>query len=257
MATRWWRAGASGWRCRWRALGVLSIIGDLFESLLKRRAGRIPALLPGHGGVYDRIDAILPVAPFALILSGVVLTVFQRVVVLGPPARSAHARCDRPPSRTAGGLCAVGVHAHAEAGRAGAGQPREVVVVPDDAARRQFLDAWPAGPARDPGGRPGAGGYGRRRALRRGHGRHRRRGRPAGGAGRPARANACCWPTRKPWWRPVRYSCRPSATAAPKRPSTASTTPFSSACRMATGPGAGRARARRAPAADRFGRSVP
>jgi len=54
-------------------LGILSIIGDLFESLLKRRAGRKDSsgLLPGHGGVYDRIDAILPVAPFALLLSGV------------------------------------------------------------------------------------------------------------------------------------------------------------------------------------------
>jgi len=53
-------------------LGALSIIGDLFESLLKRRAGRkdSSALLPGHGGVYDRIDAIVPVMPVALLLSG-------------------------------------------------------------------------------------------------------------------------------------------------------------------------------------------
>ncbi|GAB2904470.1 phosphatidate cytidylyltransferase [Paralcaligenes sp. KSB-10] len=53
-------------------LAALSIIGDLFESLLKRRTGVKDSsqLLPGHGGVYDRLDALLPVAPIALLLTG-------------------------------------------------------------------------------------------------------------------------------------------------------------------------------------------
>lgn len=53
-------------------LAIFSIAGDLFESLLKRRAGCKDSshLLPGHGGVYDRIDAVVAVVPLAYLLTG-------------------------------------------------------------------------------------------------------------------------------------------------------------------------------------------
>ena len=49
---------------------ILGMVGDLFESMMKRQANIKDSgdLLPGHGGILDRIDGIIPSLPIAILM---------------------------------------------------------------------------------------------------------------------------------------------------------------------------------------------
>lgn len=74
-STRLLRAAALPGLLALAALVALSIVGDLFESLVKRQAGAKDSgrIFPGHGGAWDRLDASLPVMPLAVLAQGLLL----------------------------------------------------------------------------------------------------------------------------------------------------------------------------------------